>query len=74
MTGLLYALIASGALVSIAGAAIAIAVVQARRSGRDEVIAEIKEKEAEHAEKQGTIIAEHREPADVSRRLRDGNF
>lgn len=46
----------------------------AERAGRAEAEAETNKRMAENAEAQGRIMAEHREPGDVSRRLGDGTF
>ncbi len=46
----------------------------AHDQGRAEAEAELNKRMVELAEKQGGIIAEHREPGDASKRLRDGTF
>lgn len=61
-------------LVALCGAAVWLAVAQARARGRAEAEAETDRRMAENAQTQGRIMAEHREPGDVSRRLDDGSF
>ncbi len=61
-------------LVAALGFAVFLLARWAARAGRAEVEAETNRRMADHAETQGRIMAEHREPGDTSRRLGDGTF
>ncbi len=61
-------------LVGLLGFSIWLATMRAREAGRAEAEAETNKRMADNAEAQGRVMAEHREPGDVSRRLGDGTF
>lgn len=69
-----YALAGIAGVFGIIVFAIWLLVRNARNQGRSEQEAETSRRMVELSEKQGAVVAEHREPADAAGRLRRGDF
>jgi heme/copper-type cytochrome/quinol oxidase subunit 2 len=61
-------------LLVVSGFAIWFLAKVSRERGKAETEADLNKRMVENAEATGNIIAEHREPGDASKRLRDGTF